>query len=250
MQIYDGFTFFNELELLEIRLNILNRVVDKFVLVESNVTFTGEEKPLYFKENYSKFENFLDKIIHVIVEDMPLTSNPWTREIHQRNAIVRGLSDAKPGDRILISDVDEIPRPESVGKTVHLDDIVIFLQEFYYYFLNCKTDEIWKGTRMVPFEKLKTPQEARFSGKYAIKNAGWHFSYLGGIEAIIKKIQSFSHQEFNTPYFKDPDRIISVLESGADLFDRPEVKWHFSEVDITYPKYVIDNIDRFRHLIK
>src|SRR5947208_2297917 len=113
--IYDCFTFFNELDLLEIRLNVLTEIVDRFVLVEAHQTHQGEHKPLYFAENRARFHRYNDKIIHVVVDGFPPDAvSPWDRENHQRNCIARGLAGARLGDTVLISDADEIPRPELI----------------------------------------------------------------------------------------------------------------------------------------
>ena len=90
--IYDCFTFFNEFDLLEIRLNELDSVVDKFVLVEATKTFSGKDKPLYFNENKNKFNKFLNKIIHVIVDEYPNLNGDWVIENHQRNEISKKYS--------------------------------------------------------------------------------------------------------------------------------------------------------------
>ena len=112
MRTYDCFTFFNELDMLEMRLEILNNHVDYFVLVESTKTHSGKDKELVFEKNKVIFERFSKKIIHVVVDNMPEATdqNRWILENFQRNAIMRGLSACDPEDIILISDVDEIPR--------------------------------------------------------------------------------------------------------------------------------------------
>jgi beta-1,4-mannosyl-glycoprotein beta-1,4-N-acetylglucosaminyltransferase len=114
MKIYDCFTFFNELDLLEMRLNILNNYVDYFVLVEATKTFSGKPKELYYLKNKEKFNKFSHKIIHITVDDMPeiKDNNRWELESFQRNAIIRGLTNCQSDDVILISDIDEIPDPE------------------------------------------------------------------------------------------------------------------------------------------
>jgi beta-1,4-mannosyl-glycoprotein beta-1,4-N-acetylglucosaminyltransferase len=118
-RIFDCFTFFNELEILDIRLNTLNDYVDYFVLVEATKTHSGKEKELYYLKNKEKFKKFEDKIIHVIVDDMPErkegqdeVSYRWQLENFQRNAIMRGLKNCKDDDIIIISDADEIPNPK------------------------------------------------------------------------------------------------------------------------------------------
>src|SRR3989338_7414871 len=112
--IYDTFMFFNELDLLEIRLNVMNEVVDKFVLVESPFTYSGKAKPLFFQLNKKRFSKFLHNINYVLIEnndDKNLLQDKMTnfvpkyiecvkRENIQRNAIKRGLTDAKDNDLI------------------------------------------------------------------------------------------------------------------------------------------------------
>ena len=123
---YDCFSFFNELDLLEIRLNTLDKIVDKFILAESLFTHTGRPKPLYYAENKERFARFNDRIVHVVVDDfpnmpdnMPIREKAWIRENWQRNAIVRGLpKDIKDDDILLISDLDEIPHPDYVKKAI------------------------------------------------------------------------------------------------------------------------------------
>jgi len=127
--IYDCFTFFNELELLELRLNELSGVVDKFVLVEATKTHFGLPKPLNFAENRQRFSAFLDRIIHVVVDDdMPTgdgARDHWKRERFQRNAIGRGLKNCLPQDIVMVSDIDEIPNVQTVAqfcRTLHYQD--------------------------------------------------------------------------------------------------------------------------------
>lgn len=117
--IYDCFPFFNELELLELRLHELDGIVDKFVLVEATRTQTGLPKPLYFAENRARFAAFAERIIHVVVDDMPPGDGPrahWVRERHQRNAIARGLVNCRPQDIIMVSDLDEIPNVQTLAR--------------------------------------------------------------------------------------------------------------------------------------
>src|SRR5208337_1996465 len=114
--IYDCFTFFNELELLGLRLHELAEVVDKFVLVEATKTHSNQPKPLHYQENRSRFGGFHDKIIHIIVDDLPDAKDPWVLENYQRNCIARGLVNCRPDDFLLISDLDEIPGATTVAK--------------------------------------------------------------------------------------------------------------------------------------
>ena len=95
MKIYDCFPFYNELDLLDLRLAEHYDHVDYFVLVEANKTFQNNDKPFYYHDNKNRFSKWRDKIIHVRVMDMPDGDNPWERETHQRNKILRGI-EGKP----------------------------------------------------------------------------------------------------------------------------------------------------------
>jgi beta-1,4-mannosyl-glycoprotein beta-1,4-N-acetylglucosaminyltransferase len=286
--IYDCFTFFNELDLLEIRLNELNDVADRFVLVEATRTHQGKPKKLVYEENKARFAAFHHKLIHVIVDEYPENPNndPWVYEWHQRNMIKSGLKNCNPDDVIMISDVDEIPRPSEVAKVQkNLKGLVIFRQRAYYYFLNCinagkgSLDYRWNGTVMIRFEDLKQPQDLREISMRLlglrhtrfvyrvywhlwklraltlkgvriqfVKDGGWHFSYLGGVERIIAKLEAFAHNEYNKEEFKDPEKLKQLIESGQDILGR-DFTYTFLKLDSTFPKYILDNQQRFAHLL-
>ena len=116
MAVWDCFTFFNELDILELRLAELDPVVDRFVVAEATRTFSNEPKPLHFADNRQRFSRWLPKITHVIIDDLPAEGDAWDREAFQRNTVARGLGDARPDDVIMISDVDEIPFAENVTR--------------------------------------------------------------------------------------------------------------------------------------
>jgi beta-1,4-mannosyl-glycoprotein beta-1,4-N-acetylglucosaminyltransferase len=135
MKIYDCFTFNNELDLLELRLNILNDRVDFFVLVEATKTHSGEEKNLIFEINKKRFNRFLYKIIHIKVEDMPvlINNNRWVLENFQRNAIIRGLTNCEENDAIIISDLDEIPNLDSIDSIVNTLNLNSSKKDIFYH---------------------------------------------------------------------------------------------------------------------
>jgi hypothetical protein len=260
--IWDTFLFFNELEILDIRLHTLAPYVDKFVLVEANETFSGNPKPLYYLEHQERFSEFWDKIVYVMVDDLPKTDNFWAREGEQRNAIMRGLTDASPDDMILISDVDEIPRPERFGAMLE-DNISIFVMDYYMYYLNMRSadEALWfLGTRSVPMSRMTTPQDIRNWGafrqplqnRYAIFNAGWHFSYLGGPKQVQYKLESTSESQLPTRPVADFDNIDSItkrIATGKDVLGLRNHHWMPVPLDETYPKYVLENQDLFSDLI-
>ena len=110
--IYDCFSYWDEDLLLDLRLKILNKFVDYFVIVEGNKTWQNNPKELRFDLN--KFEEFKDKIIYIPVTDLPDGDDPYLRENFQRNSILKGLNNARPDDIIIISDIDEIPNTEKI----------------------------------------------------------------------------------------------------------------------------------------
>lgn len=274
MAVYDCFLFFNELDLLEIRLNELNDVVDKFVLVESSLTHSSKNKPYYFEESKDRFKDFLHKIVHVKVDDTPnipprpgrmgTFHNRHDIEWFQRDCASRGLVACSDDDLILLSDVDEIPRPESVMQANEIllrdeNSIVSFKQKLYYYYINglCMKGSItepWWGTTACLYKRYPGAQNMRntkASNKNVISDGGWHFSYIGGADSIALKIESFSHAEFDNEAVKDRNRIKKVIESGIDLFERHDKpKQVYVKLDESFPKHVLNNREKFSHLIK
>jgi len=272
--IYDCFTFFNELDILEIRLNILYSVVDKFVLVEADRTHTNKQKPFYFAENKTRYSRFLDKIIHIQITEYPMNPEiPLVLENYQRDQIVQGLKDCVQDDIILISDVDEIPNPKVIfdykknGKNT-----CILKQALFCYYLNSRV--MFKFFYLAKITKYKylcnppaaslyrllnvsdhppdkyTPNQMRMGrGFKIIKNAGWHFTFLGGMEAIKYKMQSYLHQEFNNEKYVN-NEIETKMKLGLDLFGKSD--WRLIPVKITnkkYPEYIVDNQDKYAHFI-
>jgi len=245
--IYDCFLFHNELDLLEIRLHTLRDVVDRFVLVEATRTHQGEPKQLSYRDDRGRFCEFGDRIIAVVVDDLPEGEDPPHREHFQRNCIIRGLGQCGPDDLLLISDVDEIPRPQAIPRAVPAGALYVFEQTLYYYHLRCRGTAKWMGTRLVRRADLTTPQAVRESGGAVVTNGGWHFSYFGGVEGIRTKLLSFSHQGAQQSGVADPQRLAACIADGRDLWGRAEVQFQTVNLDTSYPPYVLANPDRFAH---
>jgi hypothetical protein len=247
--IYDCFIFFQELDVLEIRLRELAPVVDRFVLVEAPVTFSGRLKPLFYGENAARFDAFREKIVHVVVDDMPGGDDSWEREAFQRNAIERGLRECQQDDIIIISDADEIPSASGVREYRTTLGLMAFRQWLSYYWLNC-LGQVCFDSRILPFglfREFGSASSVRNHGCAAI-DGGWHFSYLGGPDMIRRKLESFSHTELDLPAFKKAAHLENALATGCDLFGR-EQSFQFVDVDETFPRCILDDRDRFRHLI-
>lgn len=249
--IYDCFTFYDETLLLEIRLNELYQHVDKFVLVESTHSFSGKPKPLYYDQvkNNKVFAPFRDKVIHIIFEMCP-KPNRWDNEDDQRNKIKDGLIQAEPDDIIIVSDIDEIINPQVLPfiKQVYVPGR-LEMKNYYYYF-NCRSKYDWCYPAFCRFHDYLTARFLRNSNYHQviISNAGWHFGYLMSPERISLKLETFSHSEFDTDFYKDTERITKCMNSNTDLFGRDGIDYFIEPLDA--PKYVMDNIHKFKDFIK
>lgn len=259
MKIIDCFTFYNELDMLELRLNELYDVVDYFVLVESIKTFVRNDKELYFENNKGRFSKFLDKIIHIIVKDnIPQSSDPWVVEHHQRRCIDIGIKqlNLNNDDIIIITDVDEIPDSKTLlyvknNNLINGDYVLEF--DLYYYNLNCKMRKKWKHPKIINYECYYNeyncdPEGVRNNETDSlpvIKNGGWHLSFFGDIEFIKNKIRNFSHQEYNNEYIIDDKRIYKRIQECEELLDNG---WEFDYIDTednTYLPYKYKDFKEF-----
>lgn len=235
MKLYDCVTFFQELDLLELRLSELAPVIDRFVIVEATRTHKGDAKPLHYAENKARFAEWEDKIEHVIVGDMPTGDGLAAirrREMFQRNCILRGLRFAADDDIVFISDCDEIPRPSMLVHEMPDGAIVTYLQKLYYYNFNTLApDRPWPGTRAcrVADARCLSPHiirngmgqpDAHYPTHYTMQDGGWHYSYFGGTEKIREKQTQFLHQELVTEENTRASTIRARVASGVDIWGR------------------------------
>ncbi len=284
--IYDTFPLFNELELLEVRLEELDSVVDRFVLAEAPRTHSNRPKPLHFAENRDRFKKFLPKITHIVADDLPDTSDAWILEGEQRRAVDRGLKDCRPDDIILHSDLDEIPsarairelavtmrkayRTDPLGRIAHgllrQPGVVWFVrnlfkrrhpfvwlldQRQFYYFLNCASvnQPVWQGARATFFRDYTSAFDLRRWGGHRVPNAGWHFSYMGGVERVRQKLAAFAHQEFNRPEFTDPNHVEAALKEGRWVLGDEHIL-DFVPLDDSFPAFIREHRERFQDWIR
>jgi len=240
---YDITTFFNELDLLELRLNILDRHVDKFIITEAEETFSGFSKPLYYAENKERFTKWNDKIIHNIVGRIEAV-DPFIRAAHQKNSALALIDD--PEALIYFGDTDEIWTPQTQGK--------IKLRQYNYcYYLNERSSEDWYGTVVGRRKDFTSLTDARETWERIPSYAGWHFTNMGGIDQIIKKTNSYDHaHELNHNWIKD--HIQENIEKGLDYLGRPldyqGNPFKFWIEEDNWPQYLKDNKHRFLHLCK
>jgi beta-1,4-mannosyl-glycoprotein beta-1,4-N-acetylglucosaminyltransferase len=272
-KIYDCFSFYNELDLLDLRLHELYDVVDYFVLSEATLTHSGKQKPLYYNNNRHLFDEFSSKILHIIVQDMPITPDEiqaaispqdrvwldtgyqlgdnWVRERFQRNAIMRGLTSCYPDDIIIIEDADEMIRADVIAdfENTIVDGSNAIGQTLHTYYLNWRCSNMeWWGSKVLRYKYVTNPSEHRFHtvAEKFYPDCGWHFGYLGGAEKIKSKLHAYAHQEFYVP---DVLNNLDVrLQNKQDALGR-QYQYEVVEIDESYPKYVRENQDRFSHLM-
>jgi beta-1,4-mannosyl-glycoprotein beta-1,4-N-acetylglucosaminyltransferase len=252
--IYDIFSFNNELDMLELRLNILDPYVDKFVLVEADKTFSGVDKPLYYEENKERFEKFHDKIIHYKVLDSPSSFDDpncdqeilqmalnsdnvtrdhicWLIEFYQKESIKKALDDLYETDICFVSDVDEIWN-YNLNFDFSMGVNKIYkpkINNCYIEYLNVRTNENWTHfTGPIVCERydivnnclnhLRT-QRKMIHIYHFLEDGGWHFNALGGAD---KKIRDFQHPIYHTDYM-----------------EKRKNGWRIDETGL--PQYILDN---------
>ena len=277
--IYDCIPFFNELDILKLRMQILSPYVDKFVLEESTVTFSGEPKEMIFAKNRDMFREFEDKILYVAVDNSPMSGvTTHERDKFQKNQLIRAMTEAKPDDIVIFSDVDEIPNPKVLQKIVQNFDqekIYHLAQRMFYCFLNMEevsgnllsiTGEFqgvdrkqWLGTKICCFKNLPkegivflrevSPKDPR---SVRVPDGGWHFGYMGGdgerdvAKRIGIKVQAAAHQEYNKSRYLN--EAVDRLLCGEDIFDR-NAKFIRVPIDDSYPEYLREHQEENAFLI-
>jgi hypothetical protein len=232
MRVFDCFTFFNEFDMLELRLRELNKCVDVFVLVEADHTHTNIPKEFLFEQNKDRFSKWLDKIRHIKVTDMPMAEYAWTNENHQRNAIAKGLTDVEPDDLILVSDVDEIIRVDTIEYCKANPNekwclrMPLFQYKLNYQLITPSASHTNWGMAMLGSQlPTTTPQQLRNDRHEplpknckVIDHAGWHFSWQGDSEFLKTKLISFAHQECvsdeNIIDYTNPDKFFATKTGG------------------------------------
>jgi beta-1,4-mannosyl-glycoprotein beta-1,4-N-acetylglucosaminyltransferase len=221
IKIIDGFMFYNELDLLEFKLKELYDHIDYFIIVESPKTFTGISKELYFKNNKKRYNKYLDKIIHVIFDEIS-HKNPWVNEHNQRNCIDKEIDklDLNITDVIINSDCDEIINTDILkkikDKKVIINCTYSLSMDEYYYNINYKTNTIWTLPKIYSYSEYITySHEQRYRDNLPqLNKSGWHFSYFGNIEFIQNKINAFSHQEINIEDLNNENHLKNSIEQG------------------------------------
>lgn len=265
MKIYDLFTFNNELDLLEIRLNELDSVVDTFIICESTMSHNNEPKPIYFSNNRKRFEKFLHKIDLVIFDSVKHTDS-WSIENDHRRALSEKIPvNLNEEDILLLSDLDEIPRKDIVEKlkSRRVEQFPVTLcstmysGSFHNHVIAPPNQLHNDGTVALKFIQYKQNQDLqhyrniRSQTLPRIYDAGWHFTSMGGPKNVLKKIQSFAHNEYRDSGVAYTERGISdAIKEGTDVFGRIGYVVEKVELNDTFPKYLLENKDKFKNLIE
>jgi beta-1,4-mannosyl-glycoprotein beta-1,4-N-acetylglucosaminyltransferase len=231
----DTFMFYNELDILELRFEMLDEYVDRFVLVESELNHVGTSKELFFQRNKKRFDKWLHKIEHVIVTagESPKDENPWCREKHQRECILRGLDGVPPTAIVMVSDVDEIPDMKKIPYE-QLPHIVtsVHMWMFEYSLKYLFTGEAWFGTVITNYEIFKRVgpnylRDNRWKFPY-ITEAGWHLSSFGTPMHVWNKMQTYAHGKDAHHATQTPELFAEWIASGThtdgktQLIPRPD----------------------------
>lgn len=238
--IIDCVTFFNEYDILEARLKYLHDQIDRFIIVESDVMFSGKPKSYNFEQQKTRYDRYASKISYLKfspdISGLDFSARPnqldfstahWHVENAQREHIKTALDDLHGDDLVLISDVDEIPNKnqfEQLKTITQTRPSIALEQQMFYYNLKQKQKNLWCGTVAATARqvRLRGPQWGRDNRWIMPKLAdgGWHLSYFADAELIQFKIKNFAHQEFNDERYTNIDAIKQRMDSGRDLFDR------------------------------
>ena len=230
MSIYDCFMYFDEEMLLDLRLNIMDKYVDNFVITEATYMHNGSEKKLNFDIN--NFKKFKDKITYIVVDEPPsnllllnendteeskenkLILNGYKRDNFQREKAMSVLADIHENDWIIINDIDEIPNLKNTNLAKINNKFVIFQQQIFYYKFNLLYPNIsWYGSRVCKRKNFISPQWLRnvkhrkypfwrldtffsknkYSDIHIVNDGGWHFTNIKSAEDIEKKLLNYAH---------------------------------------------------------
>tara|TARA_B100000212_G_scaffold339971_1_gene319489 strand:- start:13112 stop:14113 length:1002 start_codon:yes stop_codon:yes gene_type:complete len=256
--IIDSFLFFQELDLLEIRLEYLDPIVDKFIILEANQSFKGSKKDFIFEKNKERYQKYIDKIYYYKILDnhydfeslmiyLKSSKNVTLNMImkfmkkheyydkdnlshildtyHRECLHIPLLDKCEEDDLVIISDLDEIPDFKTIKllkNGMNNKNTYRLIQHEFQFFLNCYSNSNWKGSIISPYKILKNKSLNNLRRDSpsikTILNAGYHFTSIGDLKSIRNKIKSWAHQEFNHPLIKR--NLAKNIMHGKDIFYR------------------------------
>ncbi|MCR4636553.1 MAG: glycosyl transferase GT17 family protein [Butyrivibrio sp.] len=279
--VYDCIPLFNELDILKLRLNILNPYVDRFIIEEATTTFSGQPKELCFEKNKEMFKEFLHKITYIVVDENPVEATTFERDMFQKNHLIEGLKDVTDKDIIMLSDCDEIPSPKAlkwVFDNFDPNKIYHLAQDNFYAFFNMMEvsgtllategefpdipdrKRKWLGTKITSIDQIPKEGIVRLRDLIAttdprsvrVADGGWHFGYMGGhyetnaAKRIGVKVKAAAHQEYN-----DREILAETMDQlilGRDLLGR-DAEFIRVEMDDRYPEYLLNHLEEYSFLV-
>lgn len=270
MRVFDCFTFYNEFDILELRLQELWNTVDYFVIAEANSTHQARPKSFYLKDNWERFEKYSSKIRHVMIDDMPNSQDTWVNERFQRRALSRGLTDLDPSDIVIVSDCDEIPRPAAIDAIKddenNYNRYVLSIPLNYFKLNFMMINPLFRQRNIIvtrgkaftdpqrerefTFDKGNYPTSYADNNFCILEHGGWHFTYFGHTEFAKNKILNFAHAETNRPEIMNNLNVDYMIENKVGLlgFNYHE-RFEYITVDDYFPETVINNLDKYKNMI-
>ncbi|XAR48109.1 Beta-1,4-mannosyl-glycoprotein 4-beta-N-acetylglucosaminyltransferase [Bertholletia excelsa] len=268
-RVFDAVLFSNEIEILTIRWKELYPLVTGFVLLESNSTFTGLPKPLFFESNRDQFRFVEPRLTYgKIPRKSRKGENPFVEEAYQRLALdnllkLAGISD---DDLLIMSDVDEIPSRHTINLLSWCDDIPsilhLRLKNYLYSFEFLVDDNSWRAS-VHRYQSGKTKYAHYRQSDVILADAGWHCSFcFRHIHEFIFKMKAYSHfDRVRFSRYLNHERVQKVICKGADLFDMLPEEHSFKEIiakmgpiphsysAVHLPSYLLDNADKYKFLL-
>jgi len=278
MKIIKPFLFMNELDLLKIQFEELYDVVDYFIIIQSEISFQGNIQPFYgcFEKNQNLFDKYMDKTIVFNLDKTMFPPLNFPHPQYRRNWIYENLKTAvnevildqglQGDDLVLFGDCDEIPNKEVIkslkNTKLKLNEYKVLQMDLYYFYFNYRlTNMKWNGYKLTNIDTFMNTHEIYHTIRQAhdwnpqyssdaIPNAGWHYSYFGGEEKIIHKINSLSHIENKTDKIMDINNIRTSMKTGKDIFGRDNHKWIIEDIiedinQVKLPSYVRNNLEKY-----
>lgn len=272
MKVYNCFQLFNELDLAEIRIQENWDVTDYFVISESNFTHSGNPKPYYLLENWDRFKQYESKIRRIQVDEtleeqkefFPFDSNEWVREKYQRFALRRGLEDLEDDDLVIISDCDEVPRADLI-KLIKEDEnkynrYLLNVVHFHFRlnYMRVKPQVAYGNIIVIRGNSFTNPMREREytfpwvglpKNTVVLEHGGWHWSDFGNDEHVINKLKSFCHLDQNNKKILDNIKLDWLIENKYDRDNTFEPKFEYVKIDEYYPKCILENLEKYNHMI-
>jgi beta-1,4-mannosyl-glycoprotein beta-1,4-N-acetylglucosaminyltransferase len=271
-KVIDCFTFNGEYDLLEIRLNILNDYVDEFIIVEATKTFSGKDKPLYYEQQKDRFSHFASKIRYYVVSDVYSESERrlaetspntigaahWQTEFLQKESIKKSLTHLNDDDIVYIGDVDEIWDPEMLenlnlkhiepNEFSYANGTAKIELKVYTYYLNNRSTESFRGTLLGPYKYIKNEclNHLRSNPNASRGGSGWHFTSMGGYEAVKRKLSdSYTRESYWTETVEN--NLKENVEKSKDFLGRG---FTYQVDESEWPTYLKENKEKYKHLCK